>query len=72
MDNQKQRELTFGEKAVGITFNPSNFPEVESIKRKCADLIDELHSSRELATSGDKSECTPRPLRLFKLDKCGV
>ena len=34
------REMTFGEKAVGLTFNPSNDPTVEAIKRKCADLID--------------------------------
>jgi hypothetical protein len=38
------RELTFGEKAVGLTFNPGKNEKVESIKRKFADLIDELHS----------------------------
>lgn len=37
-----QRELTDGEKAVGITFNPSNKPEVERIKALCAAVIDEL------------------------------
>ena len=39
----EQRQLTFGEKAVGLTFNPSGDPTVEAIKRKCADLIDEIH-----------------------------
>jgi hypothetical protein len=38
--------MTFGEKAVGLTFNPSGDPTVEAIKRKCADLIDELHNMR--------------------------
>ncbi len=37
------RELTYGEKAVGITFNPGGNPLVESIKRKAADLIDEIY-----------------------------
>jgi hypothetical protein len=41
-----EREMTFGEKAVGLTFNPSNDQAVDSIKRKCADLIDELHNMR--------------------------
>jgi hypothetical protein len=40
------RQLTFGEKAVGLTFNPGNNPRVESIKRKFADIIDELEELR--------------------------
>lgn len=40
------RPLTFGEKAVGITFNPSQDLKVEGIKRRCADLIDEIHKLR--------------------------
>ncbi len=42
----EQRQLTFGEKAVGLTFNPSGDQTVEAIKRKCADLIDEIHELR--------------------------
>lgn len=37
-----QRELTYGEKAVGITFNVGGSLVVNSIKRRCADLINEL------------------------------
>lgn len=44
--NEAQRPMTFGEKAVGLTFNPSGDPTVEAIKRKCADLIDEIHELR--------------------------
>lgn len=40
------RQLTFGEKAVGISFNPGSNPKVESIKRRFADLIDELEGYR--------------------------
>ena len=42
----ESREMTFGEKAVGLTFNPSNDPTVEAIKRKCAVLIDEIDNLR--------------------------
>lgn len=40
------RELTYGEKAVGLTFNPGGHAKVESIKRKFADTIDELNDMR--------------------------
>lgn len=40
----KTRELTFGEKAVGLTFNPSNDENVQSIKVKFAAIIDELNN----------------------------
>ena len=43
---ENTRPMTFGEKAVGLTFNPSSDPTVEAIKRKCADLIDEIHELR--------------------------
>ena len=39
-------DLTFGMKAVGLTFNPSNDPTVDAIKRKAAELIDEIHELR--------------------------
>lgn len=40
------RELTFGEKAVGLTFNPGNNPEVEACKVGFAAIIDNLNSLR--------------------------
>lgn len=43
---ENARPMTFGEKAVGLTFNPSGDPTVEAIKRKCADLIDEINELR--------------------------
>lgn len=38
-----QRELTFGEKLVGLNFNPSNDDAVGKAKRLCADLADLLN-----------------------------
>lgn len=40
-------DQTFGKKAVGLSFNPSSSNEVDSIKLKAAELIDELHAKRE-------------------------
>ena len=42
MTDTPVRDLTFGEKAVGITFNPGKNERVESIKQKFAAIIDEL------------------------------
>lgn len=36
-------ELSFGQKAVGISFNPGGKPEVNKIKELSAALIDELN-----------------------------
>lgn len=49
----QERELTFGEKSVGITFNPSNNQKVENIKRYYADIIDNLNDKR---TNSDNPE----------------
>ena len=52
--NAPTRELTFGEKAVGITFNPGGKPEVNKIKELSAALIDELDKQRtETRTNGE-------------------
>lgn len=50
----EDRELTYGEKAVGLSFNPGNNEEVDTIKRHCADLIDSLNKLREAAGPGEK------------------
>jgi len=47
---QDERQLTFGEKLVGITFNPSGDAKVNRAKELCAelaDLISQDHLSRE-------------------------
>lgn len=41
-----ERDLTFGEKAVGLTFNPSGDTAVTTFKKNFAQIIDDLHSLR--------------------------
>ena len=41
-----QREMTFGEKAVGLTFNPGNNLEVHNLKVDFANIIDDLNDMR--------------------------
>jgi hypothetical protein len=41
-----QRELTFGEKAVGLTFNPGNNEAVDKVKKAYAGIIDQLNDMR--------------------------
>lgn len=40
------RELTFGEKAVGLKFNPSGDSAVDTMKKGFAQIIDDLNSLR--------------------------
>lgn len=48
------RTLTFGEMAVGLTFNPGKDPEVEAVKRMYAGLIDKLNDLRGSAEGAEK------------------
>jgi hypothetical protein len=50
---EDKRELTFGEKAVGLSFNPSNNPSVDECKRQFAKAIDFLHEFRSDAKVSD-------------------
>lgn len=52
-----QRELTFGEKAVGLSFNPGGKEEVNQIKIAAAVLVDVLDHQRTKA-KGDGSAVT--------------
>lgn len=51
-----KRELTFGEKAVGISFNPGGSSEVNNIKRACAMTIDILHAQMQKAIADNDGE----------------
>jgi hypothetical protein len=44
---QTTREMTFGEKLVGLTFNPSNDPKVQRAKELCAELADLLNDHND-------------------------
>lgn len=43
-----EKELTIGEKAVGLNFNPANDPKVQEIKVMCAKLIDMVDQACDL------------------------
>ncbi len=42
-------DQTYGQRAVGLTFNPSGHPEVEAIKIEFAKLIDRMDAWRNAA-----------------------
>lgn len=46
-------ELTYGEKAVGLTFNPAQNEAVQLIKEKSAALIDALNDYRNATEDGE-------------------
>ena len=46
-------ELTFGEKACGVSFNPGGNPVVSEIKRQFAAVVDDLNLLREQTASGE-------------------
>lgn len=50
-DNIPQREMTFGEKAMGVNFNPGQNPNVATIEFSYANICDELAARRDAATN---------------------
>ena len=52
-DAENQRSLTYGEKAVGLAFNPSGNELVQKIKEQSAALIDTIHDLREASPDGE-------------------
>jgi hypothetical protein len=42
-----ERQMTFGEKLVGLTFNPSNDQNVQRAKELCAELADLLNENAD-------------------------
>ena len=48
------RELTFGEKAVGLTFNPGGNKDVNEVKQLYANLIDKLNDLRTSSEGAEK------------------
>jgi len=49
-----QRELTYGEKAVGLTFNPSADATVDKVKKLYSEIIDLCNELRTEADQGEK------------------
>lgn len=57
----EERELTFGERAVGISFNPGGDVTVNQVKAMYANIIDTLDTLRSFA------ESTPEVKRLCSI-----
>lgn len=55
MEPTDGRPLTFGEKAVGLTFNPSNDPDVQAVKEAFAKAIDLCNDLRAKHGQCEKS-----------------
>ena len=49
-----EEELTYGQRAVGLTFNPSGADDVRVVKQGFADLIDHMDNNRKHC-SGEKA-----------------
>jgi len=49
----ESNELSFGQKAVGLTFNPSQSNEVDKCKREFADVIDRMNYLRQHTDSAE-------------------
>jgi hypothetical protein len=49
MADEAQKELSFGEKAVGLSFNPSGDPTVVTLKQQAAAFIDSCHEAQAVA-----------------------
>jgi hypothetical protein len=54
MEGQETRELTYGEKAVGLTFNPGGNALVDKVKALYAQIIDLCNEGRLDAGQGEK------------------
>jgi len=44
---------SFGQKAVGLSFNPSNYSDVDNVKQTYASVIDQLNYLRSKTESGE-------------------
>lgn len=53
-----ERPLSFGERAVGLTFNPSGDPAVYQAKRQAAELIDTANALRASTESAEVKRMT--------------
>ena len=57
MENENSRSMTFGERAVGLSFNPSSNGDVDKLKILYADVIDHMNDFRKCyIASGDNPE----------------
>lgn len=66
VEKTTKREITFGEKLVGLTFNPSNDDKVGKAKKLCAELADLLNEHNQ------ENDSTQFSQRLFSHAICEI
>lgn len=67
-------ELTFGQKAVGLKFNPSGDDAVAECKQKFADIVDQLNDLRNVEgqSAGTKRWCSAAITQAEIAQMCAV
>lgn len=61
-------ELSFGQKAVGLTFNPSNNEDVQELKELYAKIIDKHDAIlKNIMADSDEPEVKGERIRLHKI-----
>lgn len=61
------KELTFGEKAVGLTFNPGGNVDVQEVKQEFATVIDTLNDLRVKEAAKPNNERSAEKLRMYSV-----
>lgn len=56
LKQKQQPPLTFGQKLVGLTFNPAGDEKVNKAKQLCADLADLLHDEMKSREQSEHSK----------------
>lgn len=66
---EETRELTYGEKAVGLTFNPGGHDKVNQVKALYAQIIDLCNEAREEVKNQEQEYVgqTAEMARLFSI-----
>lgn len=54
MESQDHKNMTHGQKAVGLSFNPSGDTEVQQIKEMYAAIIDQHNDARNATTDPER------------------
>lgn len=61
-----ERPLTFGERAVGLAFNPSGDNAVHTCKRRFASAIDQMNDLRQGSTNGEQKRYASAAITLME------
>lgn len=64
-----ERQMTEGEHRVGISFNPSNNAQVDSVKRRVAELIDDMQA---IASNRDHPGARCASLAMTELESAAM